>query len=220
MCERSAQPGLDLCKHCEKKFLTIINPCTKCGIPIADPSLKECGNCIINKSNFRLTVAPYIYKEPISHLIHGFKYHDNHLFGSILGKLLAIKVNNYYVKHVARCDWPVAVIPVPLHPIRLFQRGFNQSNILAHYICKTLKIPMQDCITRKLATKPQNGLSQKQREKNVKDAFSTNTSFKNKNIAIIDDVITTGSTSHSLYKTLKINQAKNIDRLAIAKTVF
>ena len=107
---------------------------------------------------------------------------------------------------------PDVLIPVPLHYQRLRQRGYNQALELARPIAKMLGIPIdiRSCRRRKV-TKEQSGLQAKQRKSNVRDAFEVTGDLRNRSIAIIDDVMTTGSTVNELAKQLMQAGATTVD---------
>ena len=90
---------------------------------------------------------------------------------------------------------PQAIVPVPLHPNRLRQRGFNQAWLIAHELSKQLSLPLiSDGLVRLQDTRPQAGLNGAQRRRNLQDAFDLNADFAYQRIALVDDVVTTGTT--------------------------
>lgn len=110
-------------------------------------------------------------------------------------------------------DIPEALIPVPLHLSRLRHRGFNQSKLLAIEIGKLLNVPvLSNVISKTKATKPQAEQSLKQRKNNLSGSFSLTKSVPFESVAIIDDVVTTGSTAGEIAKILK---KKGVDCVAI-----
>jgi ComF family protein len=114
------------------------------------------------------------------------------------------------------------IIPVPLHGRRLKERGFNQSALIAKGISKRLKRPLLiNCLIRTRYTTPQVNLTAKEREKNIKDAFSINDSgdIQGKDIMLIDDVFTTGATVRECSKVLQKAGAGNIYVITLARSV-
>ena len=114
--------------------------------------------------------------------------------------------------------------PVPLHYVRFVTRRYNQSALLAHALAKHTNLPvLPDALTRTRHTKPQTGLTRKQRENNVKGAFAANPKhthhIKGKHILLIDDVFTTGSTLHACTKALLKAGAMQVNVLTLARTV-
>jgi ComF family protein len=117
-----------------------------------------------------------------------------------------------------------ALVPVPLHWTRLFQRRFNQSAELARAISKRNKVPViDDALLRVRATPPQVGLARDERAKNVHGAFSIEKSkrpaVKGKRIVLIDDVLTTGATANACATVLRRAGAARIDVLTLARVV-
>jgi len=115
----------------------------------------------------------------------------------------------------SRCE---GLLPVPLHSLRLRQRGFNQALELAKPLAKTCQKPiLHKSIKRKRNTETQSDLSARQRVKNLKNAFECAEPLKYKSIAIIDDVMTTGSTVNELAKVLKLNGVEYVEVWCVAR---
>jgi len=110
-------------------------------------------------------------------------------------------------------DHPDMLIPVPLHNWRMTKRGFNQAYELGSYVGKVLEIPLLTCaLRRRQNTKAQSGLSRKQRRKNVRGAFYWHGPRKpGRHIALVDDVMTTGTTVTECARVLKKAGAKRVD---------
>lgn len=117
-------------------------------------------------------------------------------------------------------DWEL-LVPVPLHPAKLRERGFNQSALLAIKLGKTLGIPVETFSLRKIrSTPPQVGLTMKERIKNVSGAFQVKDKniFNKKSVLLIDDVLTTGATISECCHVLKRAGARAVDVLTLART--
>jgi len=111
-----------------------------------------------------------------------------------------------------------AVIPVPLSPGALKDRGFNQSLLVAHELSKRKKIPLLIDALRKVAdTRPQVGLSAKERAANVKEAFFCNRKLTGMKILLIDDVMTTGATVNACSRELLRTGAGSVNVLTLAR---
>jgi ComF family protein len=113
------------------------------------------------------------------------------------------------------------IIPIPLHEKRLRQRGFNQAEEIAKVLAEYFKIPLEkNVLFRKKDTLSQTELKREQRIQNVKDAFFVKDSqkIKNKNILLVDDVLTTGATMEEAAKTLKKAGAKKVVGVVLAKS--
>ena len=111
-------------------------------------------------------------------------------------------------------------MPVPIHPRRLYKRGFNQSQEIARVLASRLGLPLKSNLVKKTRiTAPQFELSPKQRLKNVKGAFKLQGKLAYKHLAIVDDVITTGSTLNEITRILKQAGAESVVAWACARTI-
>jgi ComF family protein len=116
---------------------------------------------------------------------------------------------------------PEIVIPVPLHPSRLRARGYNQALEIARPLSNLLKIPMDaDTCVRLRAITPQEGLGKEERRTNVRGAFGVTRPLRAKHIAVIDDVVTTGSTTTEIAQALLQAGADRIDIWGVARTLI
>jgi len=129
---------------------------------------------------------------------------------------------------LAQCEGPDflpkvdMIIPVPLHPRRLKERGFNQSQLLGRVLAKKLNIPCDPFILiRTKDTDPQVGLSEKERRENVRGAFAISpgmcSHIEGKTLLVLDDVMTTGATVEECARTLKSAGAEKVCVLTIAR---
>ncbi len=156
----------------------------------------------------------FIENSPIQSLIHALKYNGKFRLGIYLGKIAAEKVQEKIKTWNA--DF---LVPVPLFHSKKAERGFNQSFYIAKGFSTVLKIPVkQNIIKRSRYTKTQTALNFEERKKNILNAFKIKNSkyVVNKNIILVDDVITTGSTVRECGKVLKANGAKNVYALSAA----
>ncbi len=149
-------------------------------------------------------------------LIHELKYQNKRTIGILLGEIVGNAI-----KHDVDFTTADALLPVPLHKIRLRERGYNQSELIAKGISKITGIKViNDMLIRKKNTQTQTKLNFEQRLENVKDAFVLNEKYKNfvvgKRFAIVDDVITTGSTLNECAKELVRSGASQVLALSVA----
>ena len=116
-------------------------------------------------------------------------------------------------------ELPEYIVPVPLHSRRISQRGFNQSLELAKQLSRALGVALDaNTVTRTRHTAPQTGLSEQERRKNVRGTFHVSADMQGKHVAIVDDVMTTGSTVGELARTLKRVGVQRVDVWALART--
>lgn len=206
LCGRSSGP-ICICTDCEADLPWLGSHCLRCALPLGSPRDKICGVCIQKPPPFFRTVCPLRYEFPVDRLVQGFKFRRQLAAGRILSNLLC----KYVV--LEEVGSPDMLIPVPLHGLRMASRGFNQAYELATYASRVLDIPLHaNKLRRKRRTRAQSGLSRKQRRKNLKDAFSWHGSRKpGHHVALIDDVMTTGTTVTECAKVLKKAGAKRVD---------
>jgi ComF family protein len=181
--------------------------CDQCGLPLASSKDKICGQCINNTPPFTHTVCPLQYQFPADRLVQSFKFNRQLTSGRILSRLMC----EYIIE--GGLHYPDTLIPVPLHNLRMLRRGFNQACELGSHISKTLDIPLlKASLRRRRNTKAQSGLSRKQRRNNVHGAFYWHDPDKPaRHVALIDDVMTTGTTVTECARVLKKAGAKRVD---------
>lgn len=205
--------GAWVCSKCWNKIGLINTPiCYRCGRLSSD--FQVCQNCRRNSSIKRFIVCGY-WQEPLKSLIYNLKYRRLHILAEGLGKLLAmpcIKFNNRDM---------MVLVPIPLHYGRLWNRGFNQAQLLAKVVSRLLGIDLVIPLTRVRCTAPQFSLSKGLRKDNVKDAFVLKSGrrgmIENKIVILVDDVVATGSTIEECARILKQDGAKEIWALVLAR---
>lgn len=152
---------------------------------------------------------PLAWRFPVDALIGRFKYGGALHFGALLGRLLAEAC------HGCRPD---GLVPVPLHRARLDERGFNQARELARPLARSLGVPiLEDACARTVAAPPQAGLAARQRHRNLRGAFTASPRVRGLHLAIIDDVLTTGSTAATLALELLGAGAATVEVWAVAR---
>ena len=173
-----------------------------------------CGRCLSKQPAFDETYAPFIHHGAIRHLISTLKFGTNYKNARLLGMLLA--------EHLKQnAERPDLILPVPLHKARYRQRGFNQAIEIGRTVAKELLIPLDLTSCRRQRDTPhQTQLSAKKRRKNIKNAFSIIKPIHARHIAILDDVMTTGSTAHELASVLKKAGASRVDVWVCARALF
>jgi ComF family protein len=209
LCETASVHDIAFCKYCLNDLpWHTSKSCMQCGL-VANNLI--CGNCIKEPPYFDKTYALFDYAYPADRMLQHYKYnHALHLsqsFGQLLGeKLLGKPID--------------LIIPMPLHPIRLQERGFNQSLEIAKVVAKFANIPLAPNICQKIKnTPPQASLKLKDRIKNIKGAFNCSEKLSGKRIALIDDVMTTGTSLNELAKTVKKNGAVEVSCFVLARTL-
>lgn len=179
--------------------------CPQCGIET--PLGEHCGACLKSPPAFTRTIAPFRYEFPVDRLIQTLKYSHRLPLAKWFGSSLSGQIT---------ADEHDLLLPLPLHPSRLRERGFNQSAEIARAIHNRLGIPMSvGYVTRVRATPPQAALPLKERAKNVRGAFECTADLTGKRILLVDDVMTTGSTLRECARILQLHGAAQIT-LAVA----
>lgn len=173
-----------------------------------------CGLCQQKKINYDYLLTGGLYRDELKSSIKALKYQDKLHLLEPLASLLLDKLYEFY-QHTAK---PKALLAMPLHPSRLKQRGYNQALELAKILQQRLSITLlTDSCMRTRNTKAQSELSEKERFKNVKGAFSAK-AIGVSHLAIVDDVVTTGASINQLSLALKKqNPHLRIDAWCLAK---
>ena len=219
-CDVIISADANFCKNCWQQLQFIKAPhCKICSHPF-EINLQEqeyymCANFLKKPHFFDKTIAIYRYNPTIGKAIGRFKYSDQTFLAKKFAKILLQKARD----EINDCD---IICAVALHQSKLRKRKFNQALLIAKNLQSNKLI--FDLLIRTKNQKSQVQLTQKQRIKNIKKAFSLNPKYqnfvKNKRIILVDDVITTSATANSCAKELKKYGAKKITILTIAKTIF
>jgi len=194
------------CAACGKKITEQLTICISCeqSLPFTDFHLHT-DNVVAKQFWGRVTVEAaaacfYFTKgSKIQRLIHQLKYKGNQEAGEFVGKLYGLRLKKSEFNKID------LIIPVPLHPDKLKKRGFNQSMCFAKGLSAILQKPIEEqAVQRKTFTETQTKKSRLNRWLNVNEAFKVVEKQKlhNKNILVVDDVITTGATMEALISTL------------------
>jgi len=206
-------PDKYLCSRCLEKLPVLPTPfCSFCKTFLNNLPIDH--NC---KTYLHSVYSLWTYAEGVETLIHKFKYEGKVGLGKRLGQFLAQQLST-------QSFWTEieTIIPVPLHPSRKRERGYNQAEVLAQSIAGCTEVELvSDALRRCRNTKDQTRLSAVERKENVKDAFqvSERIDLTRMTIMLVDDVITTGATLNECAKTLKQNGAKEVYASTLAVAV-
>ena len=206
---------IPICTPCLSDLPIITDPCHNCNTSLSIKNDSNvCGSCLHTQPFFQKSTIPLEYIFPTTQLIKQLKYKNKLIFSEILSKILLDKIQQ------EKSLLPECIIPVPLYPLRLVKRGFNQSALIAKAVSKELNIPVDFKSCQRIKnTLQQTGFNKNQRKKNIKNAFSVSNKFSAKHIAILDDVVTTGATVNELAKVLQHAGAERIEVWACARTI-
>jgi len=216
LCGDAGARGLDLCAACFDELPWNRRPCPRCAAPLPpDADERLCGNCIKALPAWDEAKSPFAYSYPLDRLIQRFKFDGDLAAGRLLAELLA-----EYLAAGGDAK-PDCILPVPLHPARLKERGFNQAVELAHPVRRRLGIPLRlDLCARVRATEVQSKLDAAERKKNLKDAFTVKQSVDGAHVALLDDVVTTGATIEALTQVLKEAGAVRVTFWSLARAAL
>jgi len=197
------------CTRCWNSIEQYSGPsCGICGVPLVSVHADRCRNCLEAPPAFSRASSFGIYDATLASAIHHYKFLGMRRLSGPLADLLL-----FY--DTTGID---AVMPVPLGPGALKDRGFNQSLLIAYTLSKRKKLPLSIDALRKVAdTRPQVGLSAKERAANVKKAFSCTRKLTGMNILLIDDVMTTGATVNACSRQLLRSGAGSVNVLTLAR---
>ncbi|MFC1804385.1 double zinc ribbon domain-containing protein [Candidatus Omnitrophota bacterium] len=215
--QKEAIDGL-VCLICWNKVKKNLPPfCNSCGRHLEKRLVSKgiCPACIRKNLRFDRAFSPCAYEGVVKELIHAFKYRGKDELGSTLGRLMIDFAKEYSLP----MDLIDAVVPVPLFTSRLREREFNQAEVLGGEIAREFN---KQLLTRSLKrhrnTRTQTDLEERERLANVKESFSAveGKDLKNKNILLVDDVLTTAATSSEAAHALKGAGARIVFVLTLA----
>jgi ComF family protein len=215
----SIPPREGLCPRCQSSIILNTPPfCVQCSRHLDQPQQSsKCVICREHHLSFDFAWSACLYEPPLKNLIHDFKYHEKTHLQFCFAQLVTAFINEHEFD-IRQFDM---LIPIPLSPLRLRERGFNQSEILAKHISKEYNIALNTKnLIRRKNSRPQASLSAKDRWTNIQGAFTIKHSndIKNKSVLLIDDLLTTGATASEAAKTLKQFGANSVGVITLAIT--
>lgn len=212
LCKLPGTSGQDLCDACAADLVLNHSACVRCALPLAGSSSQGlCGSCLKHPPRYDAAWSAYLYAQPLEWMIHQLKFSANLSFARLLSDRLLQMAP-------ALSDRPDCIIPVPLHPKRLRQRGFNQAHELIKPVANSLQIPVDTHSCQRLKyTNAQTGLDARQRKKNIKNAFRFSNREQYRYIVLFDDVVTTGSTVDELSRVIKSRGVTRVDVWCLAR---
>lgn len=224
LCTRPTE-ATGLCDGCRHDLPWNLAACRHCALPLPLPSSEAaaeaqdghlCPDCQHAPPPIT-TLAPLRYGFPVDALVAGLKYHGRLSHAPVLGALLQEAVQ------AAGRPAPDLLLPVPLHPARLAERGYNQALELARPLARAYDRPLETTLVRRIrATAAQRGLDARARRRNLRAAFTLNPARlamlpRPCHIALIDDVSTTGSTLAAIAGLL-LAEGLSVEAWVVART--
>ncbi|MEW5771724.1 MAG: ComF family protein [Pseudomonadota bacterium] len=203
--------GRQLCPGCadDLPFLPAAR-CPRCALP--SPEGQVCGTCLRRPPAFDHAVAVFAYAFPVDALVRHCKYQG------------ALEVAEFFAAAMAgqlsgHTDVDL-ILPMPLHPARLGERGFNQAAQIARHLAARLDLPWQATACERLRdTPPQAGLDLKARRRNLRGAFRCGVDLVGRRVALVDDVMTSGASLNELAKEAKRAGAAEVSAWVVARTL-
>lgn len=200
-----------LCHACLADLPHYVEPCCpRCALP--SPNNQVCGACLQHPPAQIHTLAAFSYAFPVDQLIQALKYQQRLAIAPLLGRVLA---------HAAASrPRPDLLIPMPLHAKRLRQRGFNHATEIAREVADELNLRLDLSVCERVRdTPPQVALAYDQRRRNVRDAFVCRPDIAGRRVALIDDVMTTGTSLGELATTCLRAGAREVEAWVVARTL-
>jgi len=182
--------------------------CPQCALPTADGAI--CGTCLSHPPRFDRVSAAFVYAWPLAPLIHHYKYAGNLALATLLAQALSARL-------AGDAD---LIIPMPLAPQRLLSRGFNQALEIARVVSRATGVPLAANACRRVRdSAPQATLPWRERAQNIRGAFVCDADLREKRVAVIDDVMTTGATLNELARNLRQAGALEVQGWMVARTL-
>lgn len=206
LCEQSAPRGM-LCQLCRTWLEPLTDPCPTCGAP--DTLEQHCGRCQQRPPPWVHAHVAWPLTGATRFLIHRMKYHEDYASARSLAY--------FWWQSVRPNPQLDALLPVPQHPSKLRERGFNQAEWLARSWARQASLPLWRGVQKVAPTQPLEGLNRAQRRQALKGVFDIREQPP-KRIAIVDDVLTTGATAGELARVLKKAGTEHIEIWALART--
>jgi competence protein ComFC len=218
MCGKNVRAGEYLCDDCEAKIIHIVPPfCEKCSEPFEGSinTAFSCANCAHRTIYFDAAVAAYRGRGIVRDVIHEFKYNRQIHLRHLVARWLRAALDDERL----RDQQFNVLVPVPLHPARQRERGFNQANVLAELLSAQISIPCRPLLKRIRYTTTQTALDRSERMENLHNAFRLrkNADVRSLRVLLIDDVLTTGSTLSECARVLKRAGTKSVHAATAAR---
>ena len=206
--------GTDTCEGCFKKLKKVEPPyCMKCGKTLEDAEEEYCRDCEAIPKNYTRGFPVFFYEEPLKSALYDFKYQNQREYAAFFVEC----IYQHYGKQMEELAID-GIVPVPVHPRKKRNRGYNQAEILAMELGKRMKVPVyKDYLVRKIDTNPQKELNDKARMKNLKNAFKIGRNkIELKKVLLVDDIYTSGATIEACTRILLSANAEKVYYTSVA----
>ena len=217
LCGDDGHDGRDLCAACAESLVRNAVCCPRCALPLQVPA-PACGECLQRQPPFEAAFAPFLYAHPLDLLMTRLKFGRSLAAGRVLSELWSEAITQMAPA------LPTLFVPVPLHPSRLRERGYNQAFELLRPLAHALRIPVaESLLARTRATPAQANLDAIGRRQNLRGAFEFHapalrgSAPADAHVALIDDVMTTGATLRECARVLRRAGIGRVDVWALAR---
>lgn len=208
LCQAASGEEL-LCEACARDLPISASACPRCAS--SAPNNAECGACLAHPPHYDASIAAFIYTYPLDRLVQALKYGGQLALAALFARKLHQRIGDG-----AGVD---LIAPLPLHPERLTQRGFNQAAEIAKVLGRLSGIAVELELGRRVRnTAAQTDLPWQERVANMRGAFACARSLSGLRIAVVDDVMTTGATLDEFARTLKRSGAARVENWVVART--
>ncbi len=208
LCTAPAGPNV-VCAECyrELPWLTTMR-CPQCALPTLDG--KVCGACLSEPPRYDSITCAFVYAWPLAPLVQHYKYAGNLALARLLARAIADRLDR-------SAD---VIIPLPLAPRRLRERGFNQALEIARLLSGSTGIPLAPHACRRVRdSTPQAALPWAERARNIRGAFVCDADLAGMRVAVVDDVMTTGATLNEIARNLLQAGAAEVQGWVVARTL-
>ncbi|AOV95655.1 DNA utilization protein GntX [Edwardsiella hoshinae] len=217
ICRLPLRAPVGICSSCRRALPRPPPCCPRCGLPSTDPS-QLCGRCLQRPPPWQRLIFIGDYQPPLATLIQRFKYRGEWPLASPLARLMLLRY--LQVRRGLLTTRPDLLLPVPLHWLRHWQRGYNQSAELARPLAHWLQTDYHPYWLRRVRSTPaQQGLSAAERRGNLRGAFVCHPALAGRRVLLVDDVITTGSTLSEISLQLIAQGVMSVEVICLCRTL-
>lgn len=204
-----------LCENCSRALPRINAPyCRACGTPFPGFwKVTICPGCRQAKLPLTRLRSCFLYEGMVRQMIRDAKYRRCARYLRFFAAEMYLLARSEFPSHIG------AIVPVPLHKQRQWDRTYNQSELMARDLARWWQIPMWTGLKRIRRTPAQSGLSGRARRRNLKEAFAVTTLERPKSVLLVDDVVTTGATLETCARVLRRSGIRRVYAITIARAV-
>lgn len=214
ICDEVLAPGRQICLACRKKVVRMKEPvCKRCGKQLDDMRREYCLDCSRKTQRYQQGKAVFVYQGAIRQSMYRFKYANRREYARFYAREAAELYRKWITGHNIE-----VIVPVPIYEKKQRRRGYNQAEVFARALGRELDIPVDAGLVRRVRnTTPQKELNDKERKANLKNAFQLSCNIvKYKQILLVDDIYTTGSTMDAVAEVLQSGENTRIYYICIS----